>query len=77
MPSTRNTRILWGEAETDMLVEERRRRNDEYHYVYRGNKEGFWESVARRIHRRFRSQYSGRQCENKFRNLVKEYRVNK
>ena len=43
MPSTRNTRILWGEAETDMLVEERRRRNDEYHYVYRGNKEGFWE----------------------------------
>jgi hypothetical protein len=33
--------------------------------------------VARRIRRRFSSRYSGRQCENKFRNLIKEYRVNK
>ena len=40
------------------MVDERRQRNDEYHYVYRGNKEGFWESVARRIRRRFSSRYS-------------------
>lgn len=72
-----SSRILWSEAETDLLVKERRRRNYEYHYVYRTSKAGFWESVSRKIYRRFNSTYSARQCENKFRNLIKEYRVNK
>ena len=42
-------RIFWGDAETDYLVDERRRKNHEYHYYFRGNKLGFWQSVARRI----------------------------
>ena len=77
MSHSRTSRIVWGEPETDLLVKERRRRNDEYHFRYRGNKEGFWESVSRRIHRQYHMRYSGRQCESKFRNLLKEYRVNK
>lgn len=72
-----SSRILWGEAETDLLVEERRRQNHEYHYVYRGNKAGFWEATSRRIYQRFGVTYSVRQCENKFQNLIKEYKVNK
>jgi len=75
--TSRTSRIVWGEAETDMLVDERRRRNDEYHYAHRGDKAAFWESVSRRIRQRFCSDYSARQCEYKFRNLIKEYRVNK
>jgi hypothetical protein len=34
-------RILWGEAETDLLVKERRWQNYEYHYVYRTSKADF------------------------------------
>ena len=71
------SQIVWGEAETDFLVEERRRRNYEYHYVYRRSKEEFWESVSRKIQRRYNSRFTGRQCEGKFRNLIKEYRVRK
>jgi len=51
--SRRNRRILWDDPETDLLIRERRRRNYEYHYTHRGNKTAFWESVARRIHRRY------------------------
>ena len=71
------TQIVWGEAETDFLIEERRRRNYEYHYVYRRSKVEFWESVSRKIQRRYNSTFTARQCEGKFRNLIKEYRVSK
>ena len=70
-------RITWGDAETEYLVEERRRRNYEYHYNYRGNKLRFWRSVARRINRRYNGDYSSRQCEQKWRNLVRDYGVSK
>lgn len=69
--------IVWGEAETDYLVEERRRRNHEYHNVYRRSKVEFWESVSRKIRRRYGSRFTARQCEGKFRNLIKEYKVSK
>ena len=75
--SSRTTRLVWGEPETDLLVEERRQRNEEYHFRYREDKKGFWESVSQRIRRRYHTRYSARQCESKFRNLLKEYRVNK
>jgi len=40
-----NSRILWGEAKTDFLVDERRRQNHDYHFVYWGNKAPFWKSM--------------------------------
>ena len=70
-------RIIWGDAETDYLVEERRQRNHEYHYFFCGNKVGFWQSVARRINRRYAENFSARQCEQKWRNLVRDYGVSK
>jgi Myb/SANT-like DNA-binding domain len=69
--------IEWDDAETEFLVEERRRRNYEYHFVHRRNKVEFWESISRRIQRRYGSRFTARQCEGKFRNLIKEYRVSK
>ena len=71
------TRIIWDDAEMDLLVSERRRRNHEFHYSYRGNKIEFWESVARRIHRRLNVTFSARQCEQKWRNLLRDYNVSK
>jgi Myb/SANT-like DNA-binding domain len=68
-------RIIWNDPETDLLVSERRRRNDEYHLRFRGNKTEFWESVTRRIYRRYNTRYTARQCEQKWRNLVRDYGV--
>ncbi len=39
----------WHDPMTDMLVEERRRRNDEFHNLYGRSRQDFWESVARRF----------------------------
>ena len=58
-------RIIWEDPETDLLVSERRRRNGEYHSRFRGNKTEFWQSVARRIFRRYNSTYTAHQCEQK------------
>jgi hypothetical protein len=70
-------RIIWGDPEMDFLVTERRRRNIEYHDRFRGNKLEFWQSVARRINRRYNRTYTARQCEQKWRNLVRDYGVSK
>jgi len=68
-------RIIWEDPETDLLVSERRRRNGEYHSRFRGNKTEFWQSVVQRIFRRYNSTYTARQCEQKWRNLVRDYGV--
>lgn len=70
-------RVIWEDPATDLLVSERRRRNDEYHIRYRGNKTEFWNSVSRRIYRSFNRRYTARQCEQKWRNLVRDYGVSK
>jgi hypothetical protein len=75
--STRRRRIIWGDPETDLLVSERRRRNHEYYYRHRGDKTEFWESIARKIRRRYNITFSARQVEQKFRNLCADYTVSK
>ena len=70
-----STRITWTDAEMDFLVNERRRRNVQYHNTYRGDKTEFWRNVAQRINRAFNRRFSGRQCEQKWRNLVSDYGV--
>jgi hypothetical protein len=72
--------ILWTDAEADYLINQRRRRNDEYHDIPGRSRARFWESVARRVNRHFhrghrRRRYTARQCEQKWRNLVRDYRV--
>jgi hypothetical protein len=58
-----------------MLISERLRRNNYYHSVEGRSRAEFWESVARRINRRLNKTYTGWQCEQKFRNLVRDYTV--
>jgi hypothetical protein len=71
--------ILWTDAESDYIVLQRRRRNVEFHNIPGRSRARFWESVARRFNRHFgrkgRRRYTGRQCEQKWRNLVSDYRV--
>lgn len=70
--------ILWTDAESDYLIRQRRHRNDEFHNTPGRSRARFWESVARRVNRHFgrrRRRYTGRQCEQKWRNLLRDYRV--
>ena len=70
--------ILWTDAESDYLIRQRRHRNDEYHNIPGRSQGRFWESVARRVNRHFgrrRRRYMSRQCEQKWKNLVRDYRV--
>lgn len=69
--------IQWGDAECDMLVEERLRRNDEYHNIVGRSRVRFWRSIKRRIYRRYRKRYTSTQCSNKWKNLVQCYHVSK
>lgn len=71
------TVIQWGDAECDLLVSERLRRNQEYHNMAGRSRVAFWESVARRIYRRYRKRYTATQCSTKWKNLVQCYLVSK
>ena len=71
------TRIIWSNPKTDLLVSEKRKRNNKYHTRFRANKTEFWQSVGQRIHRRYNSTYTAYQCEQKWRNLVRNYDVSK
>ena len=41
--------VQWHDPHTDFLVDERRRRNEEYHNTYGRSRQEFWSSVARRF----------------------------
>lgn len=72
-----NNVIRLGDAECDMLVSERIRRNEKYHDMVGRSREEFWAAVARRIYRRYHKRYTPTQCSNKWKNLVQCYHVSK
>jgi len=49
MPNRRITTVQWTEPYVNFLIDERRRRNDEYHNTYGSSRQEFWSSVARRF----------------------------
>ena len=69
--------IAWRNEEVDFLVGERRRRNAEYHSMPGRSRVEFWESVARRICRRFNFDVTTWQYEQKWSNLIRDYNVSK
>src|SRR6266498_2068837 len=70
------TTVNWLEHEINYLINQRRFRNVEYHQIIgRNGKREFWSSVARRMHRELGSDFTGRQCNSKFQNLVSTYYV--
>ncbi len=68
--------INWLEHKINYLINQRRFRNVEYHQIIgRNGKREFWNSVARRMHRDLGTDFTGRQCNSKFQNLVSAYYV--
>lgn len=67
--------VDWTDAQTRILIDERRNRNEEYHNLGR-NRDVFWGSVATRINNEVHgSNFLGHHCKEKFRNLVRDYNV--
>src|SRR6266511_2936467 len=70
------TTVNWLEHEINYLINQRRFRNVEYHQIIgRDGKREFWNSVPRRTRRELGSDFTGRQCNSKFQNLVLTYYV--
>ena len=66
---------MWNEYETNLLINERKERNNEYWSTPGVDKTPFWNSVAAKINIKFQSLYTGKQCKEKFQNLVREHAV--
>ncbi|CAG8509946.1 12117_t:CDS:2 [Dentiscutata heterogama] len=62
---------MWQIEEIQLLVNERKRRNAEFHQTFKKN--AFWQSVANRVNDRFNTSYTSKHCKDKFSQLVKEF----
>ncbi|CAG8731475.1 15403_t:CDS:2 [Cetraspora pellucida] len=65
---------MWEDAHVRLLVDERKNRNDEFHLI-RKKKAPFWNSVAEKINNKFNTTYTGKQCTEKFSQLVREFNL--
>jgi hypothetical protein len=73
---TYSGRVEWSDDQTAALIEQRRTRNFEYHYLIPGrSRKTFWNSVANKVNERCGSNFSGKQCQTKFNGLVTSYHV--
>ena len=71
-----NKRLLWTNLHLDILINERRRLNFDFHYSGRSYVT-FWNIITAKINTIFGTSYMGVQCKTKFQNLVSQYHVNK
>ena len=69
--------IEWSEQEIRALVDERKRRNAEYHRMIGRSKVTFWNDVAEQIKEDTGTNFTGIQCREKFKNVVKDCKVSK
>jgi hypothetical protein len=74
----RRTPTLWTNDHIQELIDERRRRNYDFWYNHPGrDRTQFWQEIANAVNSACRTNYTGRQCSNKFTSLVNDYNVSK
>ena len=71
-----NNRLLWTNLQLDVLINERRRLNFDFHYSGRSHVT-LWNIIAAKINTIFGTSYTGIQRKIKFQNMVSQYHVNK
>ena len=69
--------IEWSEQEIRALIDERKRRNNDYYRTFSRSKVQFWNEVAVKIKENTESDFTGIQCREKFKNLIKDCKVSK
>ena len=69
--------IEWSEVEIRALIDERKRKNANYHRMFGRSKVTFWDKVAEKVKEDTGTVFTRIQCSEKFRNLVRDCRVSK
>ena len=65
------------EQEIRTLIDERRRRNDDYYRIFRRLKKQFWKEIVKKIKEDTGTDFTGTQCKEKFKNMVRDCKVSK
>ena len=73
MPNT----IEWSEEEMQLLINLRRDRNEDYWRRFGRSKVPFWNEIAAKIQEDLGTAFTGVQVQDKFKGMVKEYKVSK
>ena len=69
-------RVEWTDDQIEVLVDERKKRNLEYWYHIPGrSRQQFWEEISEVVNIECGSNFTGKQCQNKFNTLVSDYHV--
>ena len=69
--------IEWSEVEIRALIDERKKRNADYHRMFGRSKVTFWNEVVEKIKEDTGTVFTGTQCSEKFKNLVRDCNVSK
>ena len=68
---------MWTDTQLRVLINKRKIKNDNFHEFSGNMKHNFWKGVASNINLEFGTNYTGRQCKEKFNGLVQAYKVYK
>jgi len=69
--------IEWSESEIRALIDIRKKRNEDYYRIFGRSKVQFWNEVAGEIYEVLGSKFTGIQCREKFKHVVRECEVSK
>ena len=69
--------IEWSESEIHALIDIRKKRNEDYYRIFGRSKIQFWNEVAKEIYEELESKFTGIQCREKFKHVIREYEVSK
>ena len=73
MPNT----IEWSEREMQLLIDLRKKRNVDYWRRFGRSKVLFWNEIATKIEEDLETKFTGVQCKDKFKGMVKDCKVSK
>src|SRR6266496_4129692 len=73
MPNT----IEWSEREMHLLIDLRKERNIDYWRRFGRSKVPFWNEIAMKIEEDLGMKFTGVQCKDKFKGMVKDCKVSK
>ena len=69
--------IEWSKSKIRALIDIKKKKNEDYYRIFRRLKVQFWNEVAEEIYEVLGSKFTGIQCREKFKHVVRECEVSK